>query len=126
VVSSGDVSPGDGVVESVVDPGVPVISVVDSGAVVVNELDVSDGVISNGVRSVLRVCEYVTAGAVVESTAGGWLQSLEKCTTATTRPNTTATAPIPAAAVTHGGLSGSSSGATGADPSGARRMLLFR
>lgn len=112
------------VVDSDADGSVgPVISVVDTGTLVVNVVEVSDGVITNGWRS--RVLDGgAEVGAVVSTVAGGLLQSSDSWTTATTRAMSRI-APMPpavktAAVVRYQGVPpGSLSDATGADPNPA-------
>jgi hypothetical protein len=101
------------------------MSVVDSGTLVVNVVEVSDGVMTNVCLSRVSVGADCVVAGVVNTVFCGLLHSPDICTTVYARAASRA-APTPpavnvAAGVRYQGLSpGSLSGATCVDPSRAR------
>jgi hypothetical protein len=108
----------------VVSLGLP-ISVVDSGTLVVNVVEVSDGVMTNVCLSRVSVGADCVVTGVVNTVVSGLLHSPDICTTVYTRAAMSAAPTPPAVKVAAGVryqalLPGSLSGATCADPSPAR------
>ena len=75
----------------------PAISVVETGTLVVNEFEVSDGVMISGAPPLPVVVTGAGATPVVNTVGAGLVQSAENCTMAYTRA-ASSTAPRPPAA----------------------------